>query len=496
MKRRELGKILATGLLSLGVVAPAHAQVATVYGSLGNFDVVNNTGHDAHGFEIELEGISSDKVWGTYTYQRYGSPSMTNTPTGVILRWESQKEPTSGSYSQTTIAHSPSSGFAGTCYMGGVNYNTSGCEHFGVHLSANAIKSSYRWLIEDPAAPGTLIASTPSVPVAAPSYVILPPIQVGEMPELEADVEAPEPAEAPELYGDAQWMKIFKTQLNRPVALDELLTGNEIVPQDAAHVEVEWDIIQDEPAAGGNGKRKRKQNGSILEPGTRAVIRRYELYQFTGSYDPVTHEALCADLACTAPGEGERGDFISAQMAAANLEVNSLNLTLAGTGLGTIQSEDKLLACGAKCVASYNANSQVTLSVKPNSKSTFAGWTGACTGTSTTCVVNVNGQTNVGANFNLTPVSGGGTGGGTGGTSKVLQVKVAGGKGVVTSAPAGIDCGKTCQMSVPSGTQVRLSALAEAGFRFVNWSGACTGAATTCDVLVTSAASVQANFTK
>ena len=418
-------------------VSPALAQVATVYGSLGNFDVVNNSGHDAHGFEIELEGLSSDKVYGTYTYQRYGAPTMTNTATGVVLRWESQKDPLSGAYTQATVARPTGSSFAGTCYMGGVNYNASGCEHFGVHIAAAASRSTYRWLIESATNPGTLVPVDPSVPVASPSYVILPPVQVGDMPEVRAEVEAPEPPEAPELYGDAQWMKTFKTHLNRPVVLDELLTGNDVVPQDAAHIEVEWDIIQAEPASGGNGRRQRKQNGGVVQPGTRAVIRRYELYQFTGSYDPVTHEALCTDLTCTAPSEGELGDFISAQMAAANIVVNSVGVTLSGTGVGTVDSSDKLISCGGKCVASYNADSRVTLTVKPNSKSTFAGWTGACTGTATSCVVTANGEVAVGATFNLIPPTGGGGGGGGGATgSKTLQVKIAGGKGCSREYPS------------------------------------------------------------
>ena len=38
----------------------ARAQTATVYGSLGNFNTVNNTGQDACGFEVEIDGVPCD----------------------------------------------------------------------------------------------------------------------------------------------------------------------------------------------------------------------------------------------------------------------------------------------------------------------------------------------------------------------------------------------------------------------------------------------------
>jgi hypothetical protein len=93
--------------------------------------------------------------------------------------------------------------------------------------------------------------------------------------------------------------------------------------------------------------------------------------------------------------------------------------------------------------------------------------------------------------------SGGGGGGGGGGTSNAtLSVKTAGGKGTISSAPGGINCGKVCTASIAAGTAVTLTATPEPGFVFVNWSGACTGAASTCTVTVNSSTTAQANFTK
>ncbi|MBK9317302.1 MAG: hypothetical protein IPM55_24095 [Acidobacteria bacterium] len=44
------------------------------YGTLNNFDCVNDTGVEAHGFDIELEGIHSKDITYTYDYNHYGVP--------------------------------------------------------------------------------------------------------------------------------------------------------------------------------------------------------------------------------------------------------------------------------------------------------------------------------------------------------------------------------------------------------------------------------------
>jgi hypothetical protein len=64
------------------------------------------------------------------------------------------------------------------------------------------------------------------------------------------------------------------------------------------------------------------------------------------------------------------------------------------------------------------------------------------------------------------------------------------GTGVVTGAPGGIDCGAVCGTSVPPGTDVTLTAAADSGSVFVEWSGACTGTDPVC--LFTASASVTA----
>ena len=53
---------IATVLLAGFQIAPAQAAAANINGALSNFDTFNDTGKVAHGFEIELDGVSSADV--------------------------------------------------------------------------------------------------------------------------------------------------------------------------------------------------------------------------------------------------------------------------------------------------------------------------------------------------------------------------------------------------------------------------------------------------
>ena len=65
--------------------------------------------------------------------------------------------------------------------------------------------------------------------------------------------------------------------------------------------------------------------------------------------------------------------------------------------------------------------------------------------------------------------------------------------GLVTSSPAGIDCGSHCSAVYTSGTSVSLTATAAAGSTFAGWRGACSGTGT-CTVSMSYAQSVTATF--
>jgi hypothetical protein len=465
-------------LVLLSAPTAARAQSATVFGSLSNFDVVNNTGDDTHGFEIELEGLQPGDVYYSFSAQRYGSPVVVPYATGVRVRWSSPYDAGAQQFMQSTVAHAPNTPFAGSCYQWGANYAASGCEHFGVSLRANATKTTYRWLVADAQTPGTLAAVDPPVAIPAPVYVVIPPAQPAEPPVLEAQIEAPEPPEQPEQFGNAQWVKVFKTEMPREVTLDELMSDNLVVPQDAAQAEVAWEILQASPPSNSNGNRNRRQNRGGLNAGTRSVIRRYEIYQYTGAYDAITHEVVCGDGTCSAPQAGELGDFVGAQMTAANVGVPSV--TVSKTGKGSVASADRVISCGNKCSATYGAGTQVTLTASASSGAVFTGWGGACNGSQPTCSVTVSEQLDVTANF-----------------ADQFTLSVSNrGSGTITSLQPGINCGKDCSAKFAQGTTVNLTATPAAGQRFVNWTGACSGTAPTCSVSVTKNTQVQAVFAK
>ena len=159
----------------------------------------------------------------------------------------------------------------------------------------------------------------------------------------------------------------------------------------------------------------------------------------------------------------------------------ALSVTAAGAGSGSIASSPAGIACGATCQASFSYGTSVTLTATPVAGSSFTGWSGACTG-SAACVVSMTAAQSVTATFAHLPVA--------------LAVATAGsGSGAVSSSPAGIACGTTCQASFAYGASVTLTATAATGSSFTGWSGACAGTAPTCTLAMMAARSATATFT-
>ena len=296
---------------------PASAQ--TIFGSLSNFDVFNDTGQETHGFEIELDGISSTDITYTFggTYIRYGDPTKTDFAGGVFVRYESPYDGTKFTKA-TPLAPNPITPTGGhACWTGGVPpagaqpYLTAGCEHFGLGLTKNPTNTVYRWLIADPAVAGHLVAFGTNVSIPAPVWVVVPNPIPANPPVVQAVVQA-EPAEVGQLFGKAKWVKVFVTESANPAILHHLVTDDPAVPG-AAEVETEWAILQE--GAGNAELLSEGQIGAAAE----SVTRRYEFYEYTGAFT-AEGEVLCGgDGTCTAPLPGELGNYIGAQMAAVNL---------------------------------------------------------------------------------------------------------------------------------------------------------------------------------
>lgn len=79
------------------------------------------------------------------------------------------------------------------------------------------------------------------------------------------------------------------------------------------------------------------------------------------------------------------------------------------------------------------------------------------------------------------------------GSHRVTVTKGGTGNGVVTSQPAGIDCGGACIADFPEGTTITLLPQGQ-GASFSGWGGACAGQNGACKLTITANVSVTANF--
>lgn len=101
----------------------------------------------------------------------------------------------------------------------------------------------------------------------------------------------------------------------------------------------------------------------------------------------------------------------SAQILIAN-QTNSpttgtISLSVGGAGTGSVTSNDGTINCPGTCSDTVALNTTVILTAAATGGSTFAGWSGACGGTSVSCSILVLGNSSVSATF--APGGGGGS---------------------------------------------------------------------------------------
>ncbi|MBK7660167.1 MAG: PQQ-binding-like beta-propeller repeat protein [Betaproteobacteria bacterium] len=158
----------------------------------------------------------------------------------------------------------------------------------------------------------------------------------------------------------------------------------------------------------------------------------------------------------------------------------ALTVTRAGTGTGNVLSAPAGIDCGAACTANFNSGASVTLTATPTAGSTFAGWSGACTGAGT-CIVTMDAAKSVTATFDL--------------QAHALTVSnPQAQRGTIFSSPDGIACGVTCASNFAAGTVVTLTASPSPNFFFSGWSGSGCSGISPCQVTMDAAKSVSAEF--
>lgn len=184
------------------------------------------------------------------------------------------------------------------------------------------------------------------------------------------------------------------------------------------------------------------------------------------------------------------GVAVATVLAACGGSNNNGNVPIPGTsrlevtvvGSGNVSSLPAGLDCNDTCGAPFTTGSTVTLTATPAAAQQLASWSGACSGTALTCTVTMDQVRSATATF-------------VGTTASRFDLTVTrAGSGDVTSSPAGILCGSTCQAQFNAGSLVTLTASPAAGQVFDGWSGACRSQTLTCDVTMSAARAVAAAF--
>jgi hypothetical protein len=328
MNSAFIGTVVRSGFLRLTIfalsgavmLAGGAARASVAYGSINNFDTVNDTSNVCHGFEIELDDLRSTDISYTYDYNHYGTPKIseftTNDSVGlhtnVLVHYEAVWTNTGWS-AYTAIPTNtipPTQGHAFTDPS-----KNFGGEHFGVGFRVSPSKVYYHWLLDGG---GHTLVLGPQVNVSTPVFTAPAPAQM--VPVIPAPVlpVAPPPLSDPTLvyeFSDATWVKVITTtsHTNSPIELRELITPDTNNPSakdwrngEPDQVETEWQLLQTDfmsgvynptnGVGGANGQLAGASNN--VSKSDDVVTYRYEYYAYTGPYsDWDTHEALAQSVA-------------------------------------------------------------------------------------------------------------------------------------------------------------------------------------------------------
>lgn len=170
------------------------------------------------------------------------------------------------------------------------------------------------------------------------------------------------------------------------------------------------------------------------------------------------------------------------------IPTTTVNVALAGNGMGKVTSSPAGIDCGSDCSESYRQGGMVTLIAAPSPNNTFDSWGSGAAGCGkgditsdgrSSCTLMLTGNS-INASATFQPV-----------TRSLTVTKT--GSGTVSSSPAGISCGSDCGNDYQKDSVITLSAAPETGFTFQGWGGACSGTAS-CTVTMDDNKTVTATF--
>jgi len=333
---------------TLAVLA-APASAVSVIRNLANFDTVNNTGHSAYGFEIELEDpdlwddssnagqhnsskyvysvFGLDRNFGPLGFQvtRFSQVAVTNYNNaanqhagvritygfaGGTLLTASQIDEAAAN--QATTPFNPG-GFitqGESCWPGNVTWSKANpCDHFGVATTGNVLSTRYSWVVQAEAGKPLVseLVAIPAVvyqaPAPAPGQAAQPVVARIEAVEMEPD-------RIDRNWGTAVWVKTFTT-----------ITKNH---------DIEWKLLQNRPKSqddeepDGEDADEAQEDALTLDDNSKSFIRRYEFFEYTGGYDAdKKNRAFCdndSDCLKDPMAFGAVGNFLGRQIAGFNAD--------------------------------------------------------------------------------------------------------------------------------------------------------------------------------
>ncbi len=467
----RLSVVVALGLLGLaGITAvkatPAFAGPPSIAGYATNFDVPNGTDKECEGFEVEIEDITNSQV--TYTWP--GAPGYPN-PYGSAS--PSQIENTTFPDGHTGVRVTFAATYANGAWSASTPIGVT--DHFGVHVTGSPGVQRYSWLCD---LGGTSAGSTgvltpyggttsgnfypvPSVPSIVP--VIVPTVTGEGVQQQVTPAVVPQPSEPQ--FQDAVWVLKYRTTSTSIVDVNNLLASDPEVQAAITNSNISSvaELFQPDP---GSNEGVESEGPDHISPGEQSDVTVTETYQYTGPVDPEDNSVICNETVGD-PNNCNNfvGSLIARQMQSTQLNTVTprapLTVTVstgsAASGAGGNVTSNALpgngspdvIDCGSdggSCFTNVDAPTTVSLTATANAGYVFHGWGGACSGSTTTCLVPVTAAKNVTANF-LLPIS----------VSTVSPAAVHPGQ-TVKVAIAGIGVLKGASVSV-SGTGVTVSSV-------------------------------------